>query len=106
MAVFYAAPRVGTPTGATATHGEVSVGTTKTAIPPTNLDNRKALSIFNMSKNASETVYIGNANVTVDNGYPIPPSSSLPLDCSHRIQWYGIVAAGTVKVRYLEVDYA
>jgi hypothetical protein len=101
---MYGHSRIGSPSGKSATHGAVSVGTTATAIPTTNKKYRKVIAIYNTSKNADDIVYIGNSNVSTSNGYPIPPSSGLPLECNHLLQWYGIVASGSVNVRHLEID--
>jgi len=81
----------------------VTVSDTATKLPTTILSNRKAISVFNMS--ATETVYLGNADVTTANGYPLVTWQGLPWNLGSGAQLYGICAAGkTAEVRVLEID--
>ena len=92
-------------TGSTFAYGTITVTDVAVAIPTTNLPNRKAITIFNMSKNADEIVYIGNSAVTTANGYPLQPSQGLPFDLSDGAKIYGIAEAGqSISVRWLEID--
>ena len=81
----------------------VTVTATATKLPTTNLDNRKAISVRNFD--ASNKVYLGNANVTTATGYPLLPYESLPFDMSQGAQLYGICETGqTADVRVMEVN--
>lgn len=102
---MYGIARMGSATGSVAAHGAVTVTATAngTKIPTTNLKHRKAISIRNWS--GVNKVYIGNYGVTTSTGFPLNPYESLPLDCSMKLQWYGICETGkTVEVRYLEIN--
>ena len=95
--------RLGSATGSKAAHGTVSVTDSPTPIPSTNLKDRKAISGRNWSDGT--IVYIGNSDVTTANGFPLYQKESLPLDCSMRLQWYGICPTGeTADCRYVEIN--
>ena len=89
-------------TGVNIAHGAVSVTTTATKIPTTNLANRKAIVVRNC--HATEKLYLGGSGVTTANGYWLNPTESLSFDLSAGAQLYGICATGTVEVRYIELD--
>lgn len=90
-------------TGSIFAYGAITVTDAATKIPTTNLDNRKAITIFNNS--SSETVYIGGSSVTTSTGYPLLPYQGLPFDLGSGGQLYGICNTGkTASVRYLEID--
>lgn len=92
-------------TGTNFTTGAITITDTATKIPTTNIDNRKAISVFNMSQNADEIIYLGGAGVTTATGYPLQPSQGLPFDLSSGASLYGIVATGqSVNLRYIEID--
>jgi hypothetical protein len=60
----------------------------------------QSIAIYNGS---AATVYIGGADVTTANGYPVAATSYGPgFDFSISDQLYGIVAAATSEVRVLE----
>lgn len=90
-------------TGTIFSHNAVTVTATATKLPSTNLTNRKAITLFNMSE--TDIVYLGNSDVTTANGYPLERRQGLPLDLSTGAQIYGICESGkTAEVRVLEVD--
>lgn len=82
---------------------QVTVTDVATALPTTNLRNRKAISIVNYSN--INWIFIGGSDVTTTNGYPIQPYQGIPFDMSSGAQLYAICEAGkTVDCRVLEVD--
>lgn len=82
--------------------GQITVGTTATKIPTVPLQYRRAVAIFNAS--STETLYIGfNASVTTGTGFPIPPSSSLPMDINAEVEVWGIASA-SVDIRILQLS--
>lgn len=89
-------------TGSGFAHGAVTVAITATKIPTTNMGNRKAIIIRNCSDSAK--LYIGGADVTTANGFWLHPNETLPFDLSSGAQIYGICEAGTIEIRYLEID--
>ena len=81
----------------------ITVTENATALPTTNMDNRKAISIRNWS--SGETIYIGNNNVTSATGFPIRAQEALPFDLSSGAKVYGICETGkTADCRVIEVD--
>lgn len=74
----------------------VTVTTTATEIRPVNTD-RKALTIYN---HGASTVFVGPAGVTTASGLPVLPS--VPFDVPGTDEIYGIVASGSVDVRWFE----
>jgi len=81
---------------------QVTVTNTATALPTDNLDDRKAVSVRNWSN--SITVFVGGADVTTANGYPLQAYESLPFNMSQGADLYGITASGTADCRVIEVD--
>jgi len=81
-------------------YGMVTVGTTATEIRPAEA-NRNYLLVTNLS---AETVYLGFDNgVTTANGFPLPQNAHWERDgVGYNGPLYGIVAAGTADVRFLE----
>ena len=80
---------------ANVSYGAATIGTTATLIR--NLGGRSALLIYN---NGASTIFVGDANdVTVDNGMPIPSGTEREIRSDFAI--YGIVASGTVNVRWM-----
>lgn len=77
----------------------VVIQSTATAIPATSLPDRRNLLIFN---NGSNTVYVGTADVSTANGYPIAAGDALALDVTDTITIYGRVAENTEELRILE----
>ena len=81
----------------------VSVGTTATALPASNLANRRSIIVYN--NDASADLYIGGSAVTTSTGVPVSAGSySPPVDAGNSMTLYGIVASGTVNVRVLEMS--
>ncbi|RKY33205.1 MAG: hypothetical protein DRP74_00705 [Candidatus Omnitrophota bacterium] len=78
---------------------QVNVGTTPTPLPTTALNHRRSIIVYN---NGSNTVYLGDANVTVGNGLPMPPGGSYSFKLDVGVVLYGVVASGTEDVRILE----
>ena len=65
------------------------------------LENRRAIAIANIDTAA--TLYIGfHPEVTVSNGWPIFASTSLSINCSNKLQVYG-VSASNIIVGIMEV---
>lgn len=86
----------------------IDVSTTATLIPASALTDRNAISILNTS--GSTTLYIGPDNsVTADtvvgttSGWEVGPNEIWHVDITDSISLYGIVAAGTIQVKILEV---
>lgn len=66
------------------------------------LENRRAVAIANL--NSTSTLFIGfHPEVTVNNGWPIFAQTSLSLNCSNKLQIYGVCVAN-IKVGTLEVS--
>jgi hypothetical protein len=90
-------------TGTTFAVNAITVTDAATKIPTSNLDNRKAISIRNFDN--TNTIYIGNSNVTTATGFPILPYESLPFDLSNGANIYAICETGkTASVRTIEID--
>ena len=90
-------------TGSVFANEAVTVTDTATKLPTTNLENRKAITVFNNSN--TNRVYLGGSGVTVATGYPLLPYQGLPWDLSSGAQLYGICDTGkTADVRVCEVD--
>lgn len=88
-----------------ATSRAVSVGTTATrldATADTSDDVRhQSSAIYN---NGSATVFLGGADVTTANGFPLAAGTSMSIsDLELGDELYGRVASGTVEVRVFEV---
>ncbi len=80
---------------------DINVTTSATALPNSNLTNRRALIVYN---NSSNTIYIGGSDVTTSNGLPVPASSYSPiLDAGYNMTVYAI-AGSTSDVRVLEAS--
>lgn len=77
----------------------VSIGNTATAIPATPIQYRRSVIIEN---NGTNPIYIGGADVTVANGFPVYPRGVIRIDIAENIIVYGIVASGTEEIRCLE----
>jgi hypothetical protein len=76
----------------------VAVAATATALLADNA-NRVEAEIFN---NGTQTVFVGDGNVTVANGRPLRPGRSLVVRGIGSV--YGIVAASTCDCRITEVS--
>lgn len=77
----------------------VTVTTTATALPATSASGRISLGIKN---NGAATIYIGDADVTTANGWPLAANGELSLDVGEDVIVYAIIAADTANVRILE----
>ena len=83
------------------------VTTTATAIPLTPLDDRNSMEVHNLS--ATETLYVGNADVTADavigttSGKEIPPLSYWSIDIKNAIILYGRAATTPIMIKVMEV---
>jgi hypothetical protein len=77
-------------------YGNVTVATTATLIKAA--ASRQSISIYN---NGASTVFVGyDTAVTTTNGMPIPAGAEREI--RDELAVYGIVASGTVDVRYIE----
>lgn len=76
--------------------GNVNVigGTVPTAILSA-AGNRDALQLYNAG---ADTVYMGGAAVTIANGWPLAAGEKMVITGPSAV--YGIVASGTIDVRY------
>jgi len=76
---------------------------------PTNLPVRRRIYIKNneLSGAGKATVYIGGADVTTTNGFPLPPQEEVILDVTDDIQLYATLEVtsplDTVDLRTLEL---
>lgn len=79
-------------------YGNVSVAVTATVIRAAN-EKRTYLIIYN---NGTANVFVGDdASVTTSNGFPLISTGSW-IEMTYKGAVYGIVASGTVDVRWLE----
>ena len=88
--------------GASGLASQLTVSTTITKLPVNPLKYRRAIAIFN--GDATANLYIGfDTTLTTGNGFPIPPSSSLPMDVNGAVEVYAI-APSAIDVRILELS--
>lgn len=94
-----------------------TVGITATLLPAAPMGARRSIYIFNNAAAGGTVLYVGGNDVTVAQGMPVPPQTSLSLDISAIIGGgnpptgassaaagiYGIVSSGTVDCRTLEI---
>lgn len=78
---------------------QITVGTNATAIPTTPLTGREALIVKNYS---GETCFVGNEDVTKDDGYPLEVGEQLPFAIAQQANLYGITESGEADIRILE----
>ena len=65
------------------------------------LENRRAVAISNLD--STTTLFIGfHSELTISNGYPVFPQSSVSINCGNKIQVYGVSAAN-ITVGVMEV---
>ena len=76
----------------------VTIGVTATKLPTTNLSGRRVIIIVNISSN---TVYIGNENVTTANGFAVYSNQAISADIGDAVNIYGISTVAS-EVRILE----
>lgn len=78
-------------------HNAITVANTATQIVAENT-GRITVRIANTG---NATVYLGGSDVTTANGFPLATNTSIELATTAAI--YGIVATGTINVRFLEL---
>ena len=83
--------------GATTTYGTISVANVATSIKAANT-GRVTLIVYN---NGTQTLYLGDASVTIADGYALKINEYKAIEGTEQI--YGIVAATTADLRYIEV---
>ena len=76
--------------------GQVTVGTSATLIAPVRPGRNRIV----LTAAAATQFFIGASGVTTGNGLPVPAGGSVALETTAAI--YGIVAAATLAVGYLE----
>jgi hypothetical protein len=85
----------------------MDVSTTALPLPSMSLTARNSIVIFNVS--STQTLYIGNSDVTADvingitSGWQVAPQSYFSTDITPAITLYGVFASGTHKVQVLEL---
>lgn len=88
---------ISTAAGTSLASGVVAVGTSATVIRAAN-SSRQSLTIQN---DGSADVFLGPASVAVASGFRLTPGGTVTID-KNTAALYGIVAAGSVNVRYLD----
>ena len=80
--------------------GQVSVGTTATAIYTESVPDNDSVLI-----SASAACFVGGPGVTTTTGLPIPATTptKIPTTGAETLQLYGVCASGTVTVSYLSI---
>jgi len=76
----------------------VTVATTATALVTGVRDSGGIVQVHN---NGSNTVFVGGADVTTSNGYPIPSTEYRAFPIRPGDVLYGVVAASTENVRVI-----
>lgn len=85
----------------------MTVGSTAVALPATALEGRNSIILHN--KSITETLYIGNDDVTADtvngttSGYELAPGAFFNIDITDNIVIYGITEGATITVKVTEV---
>lgn len=67
------------------------------------LDTAGKASKFSCKNAGAVTVYLGDANVTTGNGYPLEPGEAWAADLGTGDEVYGRTASSTAEVRVFEV---
>jgi hypothetical protein len=80
--------------------GQIAVTTTRQVLDGTSF-NPYRLILHNSGSNA---VYLGNANVTEDNGFNLHANSTLTLELPPLTTLYAISGSGTHEVSWLRID--
>jgi hypothetical protein len=87
----------------------LEVTTTASKVPNVALTDRNSIIIYNTD--TVETLYLGpantveaNSNIGTTAGWPVAPKSYFSTDVTDGIDFWAIVANGTVKVQVLEVS--
>jgi hypothetical protein len=81
---------------------DITVNTSATQVPGTNLSNRRALLVYN---NSSNIIYLGGIGVTISDGMPLPPGAYSPtFNFSDTMNLYAIAAEVDNDVRVLELS--
>lgn len=80
--------------------GQVSVGTTATAIFTESVPDNDSVLI-----SASAAAFVGGPGVTTTTGLPIPASTPtlIPTTGAESLQLYGVVSSGTATISYLSI---
>lgn len=79
-------------------HNKQNVGTTAIALGE-NSGRRHVLAIYN---NSNKTVYLGNSDVTINNGFPLLGKSFFEISSEANLVLYGLVENGIAEIRYME----
>ncbi len=83
------------------THSQDWVGSPAQVISGNDLEGRRDMIISN---NAGQTLYIGSAGVTMNNGFPIAVGEDINLPIGVSLFLYGVGSgAGSTDVRVIEV---
>jgi hypothetical protein len=81
----------------------VSVATTATRLDSGDGDLVSGSTVLVTVPAGGATVYVGGADVTTANGFPLPAGASVSVDLNSGDLLYGIVAASTQAVNVLRV---
>jgi len=76
------------------------------ALPPSPLAARRRIYVKNLSNGNDDALYIGGADVTTSNGFPLAKDEEVILDITDDIILYGRTAAAAgsdIDVRLLEL---
>ncbi len=76
-----------------------TVSTTIVPIPTTAATGRRTVLIYN---NGSETVYLGDSDVTTTTGYPLAAGDEKAFDLKNEVILYGRTASGSSNIRTME----
>jgi hypothetical protein len=82
------------------TTGQISVTTTRQVLDGTSF-NPYRLILHNSGSNA---VYLGNENVTKDNGFNLHANNTLTLELPPLTTLYAVTSSGTHEVTWLRID--
>ena len=83
------------------TNSQQWVGSPGVVISGTDMQGRRELVIFN---NAGQTLYLGSAGVTMNNGFPIGVGQDITLPIAGSLFVYGIGSGtGSVDIRIMEL---
>jgi len=80
----------------------ITVSTTATPLSTESVKTITGVLIRAESTNTS-TVYVGNENVTISNGFPLSPGDALTLEIADLSKVYVITDSGTQYVRIIYV---
>jgi len=89
--------------------GQVTVGTTAVQIPVAALANNNHRGILIKAYGANDTalntvpVFIGNAQVTVNDGFPLAPGESATIPITGEDAIYAVASASSQKIAWVVV---